>query len=70
LNDLVLLKYYTSTNPSNDPQIAREQKDQWNNKYILGKISYILNDPMYCKEEYVVFSLEILDQGTERKENI
>ena len=65
LNDIVQLKYYTCMNPSNNLQIAQEQGDHWINHYILGKITYILNDPMYCKDGYVIFSLEIYDRGSD-----
>lgn len=28
--------------------------------YVLARIIYILNDEMYCKKDYVVFSFEII----------
>jgi hypothetical protein len=68
IHDIVQLKYYNPLNPNSDLKVANELKDHWNDHYLLGQIKYILDDPVYCKEGYVIFSLEILGRGSEGKE--
>jgi ParB family chromosome partitioning protein len=65
VGDFVILMYYNAQNPTNDLQISNQLKDCWHDHYIVGKITFLLDDPMYCKENYVIFNLEILSSSFE-----
>lgn len=50
VNDLVILREY-------DPDRLRKYTDN----SILIKITYLLDDPKYCKEGYIIFGFEKIE---------
>lgn len=49
---LMLLEY--------DPSKANDTGDGYTGMCITAKITYILNNPQYCKEGYVILGIEIV----------